>query len=286
MRTNLDINCLRTFVTIIDSGNFAKAADRIGRTSSAVSLQIKRLEEQLGCRLFRRAGRQMVPSHEGERLLNAARQILELNDQTLESLGHRNLCGEVTFGAIQDIADTILPAILRHLSHAHPNIGIKVKVDRTKSLTEVVDKGELDLAVGVQVRSNPPHQRLRYERVVWWCNKDFEIKNDGPVPLVVFEPPCSFRDAAINTLNGAQREWEIVYTSPSLSGLRAAVQAGLGVTARAEMSFSVEQNDLMQITKLPQLPSIEFALYQQRNLSDAARRLRSIIEDALAQPHQ
>ena len=175
MATNLDIDCLRTSVTIVDAGSFAEAADRVGRTPSTVSLQIGRLEDRLGTKLFQKVGRRMAPTPEGERLLVTARQVLQLNDQVVEALAHRNLSGEVAIGAIQDFADSLLPCVLARFAQAHPRVRITARVDRSKLLAELVDKGTLDLAIGVRGWSNRPHETIQREQMVWLGGADFVL---------------------------------------------------------------------------------------------------------------
>jgi len=282
MLTNLDMDCLRTFVAIIELGSYAEASRLVGRTPSAVSLQIRRLEGQVGVSLFQRAGRRMVPSPEGERLLVTARQILQLNDSIVDEFAFPRLSGEVSLGSIQDFADTFLPEILARFNRAHPNVRISVKVDRTKFLAKAVEKGDLDLAIGVHGWSRRRDHAIRREQMIWIGAETIHLEPNAPVPLVLFEPPCSFRDAAINVLNQAGKEWDIVYTSPSLSGLRAAVQAGLGVTARTGLLISSGIKALPKSTGLPKLPSIEFGLYEGSDLADAGSQLKAQVFEVIA----
>ena len=286
MTTNLDIDCLRTFVAIIDLGSFAEAARRVGRTPSAVSLQIRRLEERLGTKLFGKVGRRMAPTPEGETLLVTARQVLALNDQAVEALAHRSLSGEVAIGAIQDIAENLLPGVLSRFAKAHPGVRITAKVDRSKRLAEMVEEGTLDLAIGVHGWSGRPHDAIRTEPMVWLGGENFVPEASGAVPLVVFEPPCGFRDAAIESLNRKGRTWEIVFTSPSLSGLRAAVEAGLGVTVRTPSSFEGKLQRLPAAARLPKLPSVRFALYRKADLGAPAARLCEIVTEVLQTAHR
>jgi len=282
MLANLDMDCLRTFVAIIERGSYAEASRLVGRTPSAVSLQIRRLEGQVGVSLFRRAGRRMIPSPEGERLLVTARQILQLNDSIVAEFAFPRLSGEVSLGSIQDFADTILPEILTRFDRTHPKVRISVKVDRTKVLAKAVEKGDLDLAIGVHGWSRRKDLAIRREQMIWIGGETLHLAPNAPVPLVLFEPPCSFRDAAIDALNQAGKKWDIVYTSPSLSGLRAAVQAGLGVTARTALLISSGVKALPKSTDLPKLPSIEFGLYESSELTDAGSQLKTQILEVFA----
>lgn len=285
MPTNLDMDCLRTFVAIIELGSFAEASRLVGRTPSAVSLQVRRLEERVGAVLFQREGRRMIPNPEGERLFTTARQILQLNDSIVDEFAFPRLSGEVSLGAIQDIADTVLPEILTRFDRAYPKVRISVKVDRTKFLAEAVGKGDLDLAIGVHGWSRKKDHAIRREQMIWIGGETMRLEPDAPVPLILFEPPCSFRDAAINALNQAGKDWDIVYTSPSLSGLRAAVQAGLGVTARTVLLISSGVKALPKSTGLPKLPSIEFGLYEGSSLAGASLQMKAQVLKVVAGPY-
>lgn len=281
MPVNLDMDCLRTFAAIIELGSYAAASERIGRTQSAVSLQIRRLEEQLGVRLFQRRGRRMVASPEGERLLPAAQEILQRNDLIVGELAFPLLSGEISLGSIQDFADTMLPEILARFSHTHPTVRIFVKIDRTKVLAEAVDRGEIDLAIGVN-KATRENDAVRYEKMVWIGADSKQLSADARVPLVLFEPPCSFRDAALDGLKKTGRQWDIVYTSPSLSGLKAAVQAGLGVTVRTALFVSSGLRTMPASSRLPELPRVGFGLYESENPSEAATQLKHHITTVIA----
>lgn len=279
MVTNLDMDCLRTFAAIIRLGSYAEAAQRVGRTPSAVSLQVKRLESQVGVALFQRQGRRMRPTAEGERLYAAAVRILDTNDAVIADFTAPRLAGEVSLGSIQDIADTLLPEVLSRFDRAYPRVRISVRVDRTRALVEAVGKGQLDLVIGVGGLSRRKDLLLHSARMLWIGSEKLRLDPEAPVPLVLFEPPCSFREAALTALNDAGREWEIVYTSPSLSGLRAAVQAGLGVTARTPLLMAPGIMALKRSADLPRLPAIDFGLYGAAKLTDAAVQLkREILE--------
>lgn len=278
---NLDMDCLRTFVTIIELGSFAEAAEAVGRTASAVSLQVNRLETQAGARLFHKVGRNRIPSPEGERLLETARKILDLNDRVVETLGHPQLTGEIKIGAIQDFADSVLPSILARFKLAHPQVRITARIERSKALAEAVDKGTLDLAIGVHGWSTRPHKKIRSDKMVWLGGSGFTLARTEPVPLVVFDPPCSFRNAAINALDKKKRDWFISFSSPSLSGLHAAVRAGLGVTVRTMTSFQSDLRPLSRSSQLPKLPTVGFTTYTKEKLSEPAVRLSQIIEEEL-----
>lgn len=232
-------------------------------------------------KLFSKLGRRMVLRPEGERLLDTARKLLALNDQIVETLAHQSLSGEISLGAIQDFADSILPTVLAQFRQSHPDVRISARVDSSKKLIEAVEKGKLDLALCARELSGSFRQVVRTDRMQWLGCADYPLSENDTVPLVVFEQPCMFRDAAISALNEAGREWEVVFTSPSLSGLRAAAAAGLGVTVRTINSFHDQLSPVDPLARLPALPQVDFALYTKPELSDAALRLCEIFTEQL-----
>lgn len=277
---NLDILSLRALVAIVDGGSFAHAARVIGRTAPAVSLQIGRLEEQTGCRLFRKEGRRMVPTPEGERLVEAARAIVQANDRILDTLRDGALSGIVRIAAVQEFADSFLPEILASFNATHPEVRISARVGATAHLLEEIRRGALDLVIGLSDPEDGFGTVLATEPMIWLSRPGFAPERDAPVPLVVLDDPCRFRDAALARLERAGREWRIVFGSPSLSGVRAAVSAGLGIAPGTRLLTGKGIVPCRDQT-LPPLPSIAFTLFEKPSLDRAAARLSEIIRNAV-----
>jgi len=224
---------LRTFVTGSTLGSFAKAADRIGRSPPAVSLQLRRLEAQVGQSLVRRQGRGLVLTEAGEVMLSYARRLLDLNDEATMAL--RDLAGMegwVRLGLPQDFADTFLPALLGRFARAYPKVRVAVRVERGSRLVELIEEGELDLALTWGDLRSAHCDTIGIYRVVWIGTDSFRREPGDSVPLIAFDPPCSFRAKAISALEVNSVAWQSVFASSGLAGLWAAVTAGLGVTAR------------------------------------------------------
>lgn len=286
MKRVLDVSNLRTFVAIADGGTFAAAAERVGLSVPAVSHQIRRLENLVGGALFRREGRRQVFSDLGYRLLSHARRIVQLNDAALENLISAPLEGIIRFGTVQDIADSIFPAVLQDFSKAHPLVRLDVRVERSVPVVEAVRRGQLDAAIAPTISSatvnDPPVIPIRSYPMKWLSSPDVTRTPEEPVPLVLFEAPCRFRDAALAALGAAGREWRIAYTSPSLFGLRAAVQAGLGVTVRTPLLHDSQLVDMREALRLPDLPYVEFSAYKAApDIGPAAERLLQIIHHTM-----
>lgn len=284
--TNLDMDVLRTFVAGVDLGSYAKAASRLGRSPSAISLQLKKLEEQTGQSLFQKQGRGLALTDAGESLLSYARRLLELNDEALMAVRGSDVAGWVRLGLPQDFAETWLPGVLSRFARVHPKVRVEARVDRNAALLEDIEKGRLDLAL---VWREPRHARsdehLAELPMVWLGPSAGFIRTiSDPLPLVAFGPPCIFREAGIAALDAAGVSWRLVFTSPSLSGLWAAVAAGLGITLRTPhgVPSSLAEID-PKAAQLPRLPKVGVALRTaEAKPAPAAARLAAILREAMA----
>jgi len=276
---NLDLDLVRAFVAVAEAKNFTRAGVRLGRTQSTVSLQVKRLEEQLGAELFTRDPRKVVLTGHGEALLTHARRLLRLNDEIVGEILEHGLEGEVRFGAPEDFATTHLPGILGDYARAYPHVSLSVTCDLTLRLMDKMAQGELDLAlikrepVGADV--GVPVWR---EHLVWVGAGEDVLPKDAPTPLIAAPAPCVYRKRATAALDAAGRPWRIAYTSPSLAGQHAALRAGLGVTA---LPTEMVPEDLIIFGPehgFPPLADAEIALIRAgKTLPVAAERLASFI---------
>ena len=258
---NLDIGVLRSFLLISEGHSFAETAALVGRSPSAVSLQIQRLEEDLGTHVFRRNNREVALTLAGERLLGFARRLVGTNDEAV--LAFRSGTDErpLRVGITQDFAEAALPEVLRQFSLEHPATELVLRVDRSTSLIAALHAHEVDIAIAVR-RDDPFERGVLTEAPMIWIGRDGdELDPERPVPLVLFDPPCSFRSAAIDALALAGRAHRIAFTSPSLSGLRSAVEAGLGVTVRTRHLVTPGLADVGRRSALPPLPRVGFSLY-------------------------
>jgi DNA-binding transcriptional LysR family regulator len=279
---NLDIDVLRTLAVAMDLGGFAKAADRLGRSQSAVSLQMRKLEERVGRPLFRREGRGLALTDAGDVVLGYARQILELNDQAVAVARGLSLEGSVRFGVPQDFGDTWLPGVLARFTRVHSSVLLEARVDRTHKLVERAARGSLDLAL---LWGSPPPLSdavvVRKLPMAWIGRKDYVCAPREKIPLALFESPCVFRQPGIDALEKAKQSWRLAFTSPSLSGLWAAAAAGLGITIRTALGLPSPLAVLDKSSGLPKLPHTVLSLYAKADPSPAVARLREILLDEL-----
>lgn len=285
-RINLDMAVLRTLVTAQQLGGFNRAAGQIGRSQSAVSQQIRKLEEQLGEPLFRKQGRDLALTDVGEVMLAYARRILSLNDEAVAAVRGRAIEGVVRFGLPADFAEAWLPSALGRFKRAHPAARIEAVVDRNRRLLERLDKGELDLVLALGNPARPDAEPVAQVPTVWIGPSATQpIWTPGePVPLAMYEPPCFFRQGAITALDHAGVPWSIAFTSPSLHGLWAAVEAGLGITLRTAVGLPPGVRVLDDAPGLPPAPETPLALclhHGGRPLEPALDRLRSIIIETI-----
>ncbi|WP_298364835.1 LysR substrate-binding domain-containing protein [Azospirillum sp.] len=288
--TNLDMDVLRALVIAMEHGGFARAAERLGRTQSAISLQMKKLEEQVGQPLFRKAGRTVALTDAGDLLLGYARRIVTLNDEALSAARGRAMDGAVRVGFPQDLAERWLPSVLGSFHRAHPRIHVEAQVGRGRELRERVAQGALDLALAFgKIGGGPPAAAsgaaaatLAHLPVAWVAAGGFHADPETPLPLALLDAPCMFRQHGIDRLDGDRRPWRITFTSPSLSGLWAAVAAGLGVTIRTPLGLPDTLAILDPGHGLPALGSVPLELHRAPSAATpAVDRLHEILGNSL-----
>lgn len=275
---DLPIELLRTFLATVEAGSMAKAARLVERTPSAVSLQMTKLGELVGRPLFERKGRAQALTHVGEVLVEHARAILQASDRAMAAFSAERLEGPVRFGTVQDLADVVLPSALAAFAKQYPAITLHVHVADSAVLIEHAHSGTLDFCVCFRSRHAP--RTIRREPMVWLGRRS--VASLDPVPLAVLDPPCAFRDAPIAALKRVQRPHRIVLRTPSLAGLRAALEAGLGVGCRTPLLRSPGIEILGEAEGLPPLPEIAFSLFVPRPLSPAARKLAGLVHRIVA----
>ncbi|MFN3856585.1 MAG: LysR substrate-binding domain-containing protein [Caulobacter sp.] len=269
---NLDIDLLRTFVAVAEAASFTRAARRIGRSQPAVSLQVRRLEEQVGAELLVRGPREVTPTAEGAALLPLANQLLRLNDEIVAGLGEGGVEGEVRFGAPEDIATTFLPRILGDFARSHPRIRLVVTCDYTANLLEQIARGALDLALIKREPLGPDLGISVWREPLVWVAADRRTAEAAELPLIAAPAPDIYRKRALAALTAAGRAYRIVFTSPSLAGQYAALRAGLGVgVLPAEMA--PKDLTVLDDPALPDLHDTEIALVQPKGKPSRATSL-------------
>ena len=260
-RTNLDLDTLRTLVVAHDRGGLAQAAEHLGRTPSAISLQMKRLQDDLGTPIFRKRGRGLVLTEAGEVALSYARRMLTLNDELLDTMQGANLAGHIRVGCPQDFA-LILPSVLSHFSALYPRMQIELHIEGNAALLDAVSKSRIDLAVIIGHEGHDNAQTVGRLDLVWIASSSFKPPQKQPLPLAVLGPQCAFRRCALQQLDAADIPYRIAANSPSLDGLWAALLGGLGVTARTAFNLPEGLTSAGSPYGLPSLGSLPVTLHR------------------------
>ena len=279
---NLDLDLLRTFVAVADLNTFAAAAAAVCRTQSAVSQQMQRLEQLVGKELFARHGRNKLLTEHGIQLLGYARKILRFNDEACMSLMFSNLQGVLTLGASDESADTILPFLLNRISSVYPKLALDVSVKRNAFMVEMLNEHKVDLVVTTHRPGQFDCLTLRTSPTHWYCAAEYVLQKGEPVPLVLLDDPSPFRDMVLTALNEANIPWRLAYVASTLPAVRAAVKAGLGVTARPVEMMSPDLRVLGKSDGLPALPDTEYLLCHN---SSSHNELAKVVFEAMENYH-
>lgn len=273
---------MRTLVIASDLGGYGQAAARLGRTPSAVSLQMKRLQETVAATLFQKSGRGLLLTDAGEIVLRYARQMIELNDELLHTVRGASLAGSVRLGFSQDFAETVLPTVLAQFARLYPLVMIEVRIEGNAALVEAVEKGQLDLALAFGYSERASAELLGELELVWIAGREINLCKDQPLPLVLLGPQCAIRKEMIRKLDQAGISWRIAAVSPSLAGLWASAAGGLGITARSRLGVAGNLTCDTRLFDLPRLKNVAVTLHgPSRTSNPSLQHLRAIISQAV-----
>ncbi|MDB5525272.1 MAG: transcriptional regulator LysR family [Rhizobium sp.] len=251
----LELDIMRTFVAIAETGNFTTAADAVFRTPSAVSMQIKKLEDTLGVSLFRRDARSVSLTHHGEILLSYAKRMIALNNEAVSRFIMPEMNGIVRLGAPDDIGELMLPGILRHLSDAWPQLAIDVTIESSANLHRGVEEGRLDIALYNflnAVRADPA-EKVMTEKLVWVGKKHGQAHLKTPLPISVWDSGCNWRTMALEQLAQSHIDFRIAYFCGSHMGQVAAIRADIAV---APLALFLVQDDMVVLGERDGLPDL------------------------------
>jgi DNA-binding transcriptional LysR family regulator len=269
-----DLELLRSFVSVVDSGGFTRAGERVHRTQSTVSQQIKRLEDDVGQPLLNRTGKDVTPTEAGERLLSYARRLLSLAEEARDVVGGPSKEGAVRLGIPEDFAAYRLTKLLANFSRARPGLRLDVRVDQSTYLRRDLERGELDLALFKRGAGEKGGIAVWPERVHWVTSKTHPIDPEiRSVPLIGFPVGCLYRAGAIHAIESAGRTWHMAYTSSSLAGIQAAVAAGLGLSILSEIAIQADHRVLTAKDGFAPIDRTEVALVASPDASPATLRL-------------
>jgi DNA-binding transcriptional LysR family regulator len=276
MPSPLDLDQLQTFVAISDTGSFTRAADEVFKTQSAVSMQMRRLEEKIGRPLFEKEGRMNRLTDDGERLLAYARRMLRLNGEAVAAFDDSKLAGHLRIGMPDDYADRFLPEIMARFVRSNPRVELSVVCEPTVNLVEQVNRAAIDLALITHVPENGYSEIVRREPLLWVTSANHAVHEEPVLPLAFGRPTCIWRHKAIEALAQVKREYRVLFTSWSATVISASILSGLAVSVLAECSLRPGMRVLTDSEGFPKLPDVEIGLIR-------ARGRQSPIVDAMAQ---
>src|ERR1700741_1826167 len=275
-----DLELLRSFVSVVDAGGFTRAGERVHRTQSTISQQIKRREEDVGQPLLVRSGKDLTPTEAGERLLSYARRLLALAEEARDVLTRPGNEGAVRLGGPEDFAAYRLAKLLAAFARSHPNLRLDVRADQSMNLKRDLERGELDLALFKRTAGEKGGIAVWPERGHWVTSKTHPRDNAvGSVPLIGFPAGCLYRAGAIHALESAGRNWHMAYTSSNLSGIQAAVAAGMGLSIMSAMGIQADHRVLTAKEGFAPIERTEVALVAAPDASPATLRLADKLAD-------
>jgi DNA-binding transcriptional LysR family regulator len=262
MQRDLEIDLLRSFAAVAAHTNFTRAAHAIGRTQSAVSLQIKRLEDIVGRRLFDRSRNSVTITQTGEALLVYANRILAANDAALSHIQRPAAEGLVRVGAPDDYATFLLPPILTSFAKEHPLVQFEVTCDNACDLLPMLDDGELDLVLATHPRDDVAGRIARYEPLHWVAAPDYVDDPDEILSLVLFPNGCVCREIALKALKNIDRNWRVAYSTRSIALIEQAVLSGSGVSVMEASTIPAGLRIVDGEAKFPPLPEVVISVHQ------------------------
>jgi DNA-binding transcriptional LysR family regulator len=277
---SFDIAFLRSFVAVAETGTMRMAGAQRSRSTAAISQQMRALEATAGVPLFRRAAGKVVLSEQGQALLPYAREMIRTNDEALAAL-HRGVTGQVRFGMPQDFAQSALAEALAQFAAEHPLVTVEAHVERNSRIAGLFADGLLDLAVLIGKAPAPGGEEVARVPGAWLAREGFVVDRRQPLPLLLLEEPCVFREFALEALRRAGIAFRIAFTSPHVSGLWAAASAGVGLTVRMPVGLPPQVVPLPSSAGLPALPGVHLTLHRTAAASPAGERLHGIVARSL-----
>ncbi|WP_022729214.1 LysR substrate-binding domain-containing protein [Fodinicurvata sediminis] len=282
----MDIELLRTFVAVAESGGFSAAAKSLNRTQSAVSLQIKRLEDQLNDSLLQRTSRSVALTPAGATFLPYARRMLRLQEEAQLAVGQRNSSETIRFGITDEQAQAYLPNILAPFTETFPDVQIEITCDQSTELVAALQDGLLDMVLCIRHRATPTGTPVATQPLVWVASPDLKVNRMNPIPLALNPEGCVYRAQALSLLSKAGKRWRIAWTSQSPTGINLALTAGLAVSIKADRSIPEGCIALEDTAGLPPLKPAVVELHRSpAGTSLALDTLADMIADTVVQHH-
>ena len=282
MMPHLDVDQLKTFLAIADTGSFTRAAEEVNKTQSAVSMQMKRLEDQLSRPLFSKDGRGTKFTRDGEKLIDYARRIVALSDEAVSAFTKPDITGTVRFGTPDDYAEFFLPVILARFARTHPHVTVDVECVPSSQLQERTKRGEIDIAVVTFGCKAEATDVVRQEELVWATSARHSVHDSSIIPLAAAPGGCSWRQMMTDALDSKGKPYRIAYSSPNASTINAAVLQGLAVATMPEICMRPGMRILTEAEGFPRLGTFDIGLiYKPGRKSPAVEALAKHVKEGL-----
>jgi DNA-binding transcriptional LysR family regulator len=281
--TDLEIDLLRAFVAVAETGSFTSAAQIVGRSQSAVSQKITRLEDLLEQRVFDRTSRSLQLTRCGEDLFVAARKMIEFNDSVMKQIRQPMKAVKLRLGISEDFVPHQLPELLAKFNRLYPLVDLDLTTGLSCNLIDAYDAGELDTIIAKKPGTAERGRVIWRDQLVWAAAKHYEPPESGPMRLVMLKPPCTYRELMIKTLDALRREWVVSCTASSLMGVQAAVAGGLGISILGKSFIRDDMRAAKMPAGWPPLPMIEITVIGERpEQADLVQALTSFLGESLA----
>lgn len=279
---NLDLDTLRALVLANELGSFGRAAEQLGRTPSAISLQMKRLQEDVGLPIFHKDGRQLALTECGKIVLRYAKNMLEMNDELLVTISGATMSGKIRVGFAQDFVGEPMVKALTAFAQSYPLVQTEVRIGLYEELVHAVESGDLDLALVFGHSERAKAQVVGDLPLIWIADKNFVQQQAGKkLPLVMFTLPCIARERACEVLENIGMDYRIALTSPSLEGLWTGIRSGLGITVRTKLGLPTDLKSSETLFDLPHLGSIPITLLRTTKKSRPTECFEAILNQVV-----
>jgi DNA-binding transcriptional LysR family regulator len=283
MLPNLDVDLLKTFAVLAETGNFTRTAEKVGRTQSAVSMQVKRLEELVGKPLIARVGRTNSLTSDGQMMLDYARRMILLNDEAMTAFTKPEITGHVRFGTPDDYADRILPDVMARFARTNPKVQVDVDCQSSRTMVDMVKSGDLDLAMITCESDIANAQIIRSERLLWVTSARHSVHRSEILPVALSQYGCAWRQMALDGLEVIGRPYRLAYASSNSVAVTSAVIAGLAIAAIPEICMRPGMRVLSETDGFPPPGMFDIGLIRSSKSNAAIDSLACHIADAMCQ---
>ena len=278
MEPDLDIRLLRAFVTVSETGTVSRAADRLARTQAAVSMQLQRLEAEVGAQLLRRSPRGVSLTEAGEILLAYARKTIALGEDARRQIAGRKLVGRVRLGIVEDLAITRLPSIIADFRRRNPLVEIDLTSASSAELSRALLDGRCDVVMADPARFAKAPKAHLSRQLVWCASRMLELDPQSELPLIMFDGSCSWQDRMLVSLAGAGIGWRIGGRASTFAALIAALRAGLGVGLLLGEGVPADCENVQGNYGLPSAPTADFVVFLADNPAMLVAELATVLE--------